>query len=142
MLLFAAWTSSINISEPLVSALTEKTFLNRLGASIVVAVLAFVIGLLSVFSFNIFGHFEFMGKFNLFTIITDLVTNIILPVGGVLFCIYAGWLFVSVCFSSSKKLIIFPVYNIKKSQNSFLDSESGLTLSANCALLAHHLLES
>jgi neurotransmitter:Na+ symporter, NSS family len=91
LLLFAAWTSSINISEPLVSALTEKTFLNRFGASILVALVAFVVGLLSVFSFNIFGHFEFMGRFDLFTVITDLVTNIILPVGGILFCIYAGW---------------------------------------------------
>ena len=65
--------------------------MNRFGASILVAIVAFIIGLLSVFSFNIFGHLEFMSRFNLFTIITDLVTNIILPVGGILFCIYAGW---------------------------------------------------
>ena len=33
-----------------------------------------------------------MGRFDLFTVITDLVTNIILPIGGILFCIYAGWI--------------------------------------------------
>ena len=92
LLLFAAWTSSINMSEPLVAAITEKTPLNRVGASILVALIAFVLGLLSVFSFNILGKFEFMGRFDLFTVITDLVTNIILPIGGILFCIYAGWI--------------------------------------------------
>lgn len=92
LLLFAAWASAINISEPMVAALSEKTSFGRVKSSIIIAIIAFVIGLLSVFSFNILSDYKLFGKFDLFTSITDLVTNIMLPVGGVLFSFFAGWI--------------------------------------------------
>ena len=47
----------------------------------------------------------------------------------------------SVCFNRNKKTLIYLVYNMKASKKVFLDSESGLTISANCTLLAHRLRE-
>jgi len=91
LLLFAAWASSINISEPMVSALSEKTSLTRVKSSFIIAIIAFMIGLISVFSFNILSGYKLFGKFDLFTAITDLVTNIMLPIGGILFSFFAGW---------------------------------------------------
>ena len=44
-----------------------------------------------MFSFNILSGYKLFGKFDLFTVITDLVTNIMLPIGGILFSFFAGW---------------------------------------------------
>jgi NSS family neurotransmitter:Na+ symporter len=91
LLLFAAWTSSINIAEPLVGALTEKTKLSRKQAAALIGVLAWLVGLLSVFSFNIWVHVKVLGIWSPFELITDLVTNVILPIGGVFYALFAGW---------------------------------------------------
>lgn len=91
LLLFAAWTSSINIAEPLVAALWEKTRLTRKQACIVVGAIAWVLGIVSVLSFNLWSHVKVFGRFDLFTFITDLDTNLVLPIGGIFFCVFAGW---------------------------------------------------
>ena len=91
LLLFAAWTSSINIAEPMVAMLCEKTSLTRKQVSCIVGGLAAVLGLVSVFSFNIWSTVRVFGRWDLFTTITDLSTNIFLPVGGIFYAIFAGW---------------------------------------------------
>lgn len=91
LLLFAAWTSSINIAEPLVGSLREKSGLSRTKSSIIVGIAAALLGLLSVLSFNIFSGMRVLGHFDLFTLITDLSTNIFLPIGGIGYALFAGW---------------------------------------------------
>lgn len=91
LLLFAAWTSSINIAEPMVAMLCEKTGLTRIKVSLLIGFVATVLGLVSVFSFNIWQGVRLFGRFDLFTSITDLSTNIFLPIGGIFYAIFAGW---------------------------------------------------
>lgn len=91
LLLFAAWTSSINIAEPIVGILLEKTSMSRRSVCLVVGILAWILGIASVLSFNIWHNIKIFGQFNPFTAITDLVTNIILPVGGIFYAVFTGW---------------------------------------------------
>ncbi len=91
LLLFAAWASSINMAEPMVAMLSEKTRLTRRQASFIVGILTAMLSLVSIFSFNIWQHVHLFGRFDLFTAITDLSTNIFLPIGGIFYALFAGW---------------------------------------------------
>lgn len=91
LLLFAAWTSSISIAEPLVILLTERQGFTRLKASILVGIIGWVLGLASLLSFNIWQNFKFFHQWTVFDAITDLTTNFLLPLGGLGFALFAGW---------------------------------------------------
>jgi NSS family neurotransmitter:Na+ symporter len=91
LLLFAAWTSSISIAEPLVILLTERRGWSRLSASIMIGLVAWVLGLASLLSFNRWENFKLFSNWTVFSAITDLSTNILLPLGGLGFAIFAGW---------------------------------------------------
>jgi NSS family neurotransmitter:Na+ symporter len=80
LLLFAAWTSSLSIAEPLVILLMERYGISRLSASIHIGLIGWILGLASLLSFNIFSA------------ITDFSTNILLPLGGLGFALFAGWI--------------------------------------------------
>jgi len=92
LLLFAAWTSSISLAEPLVVLLSERYLNSRLKASFVVGGVAWTLGIGSVLSFNVWQKKLIFGHWNFFGAITDLSTNILLPIGGLAFAIFAGWL--------------------------------------------------
>ncbi len=91
LLLFAAWTSSISMGEPLVALLKERWNISRPRGSFYVGIFAWVLGLASVFSFNIWQDIKVFGRWGIFQVLTDLPTNILLPIGAFLFCIFAGW---------------------------------------------------
>lgn len=91
LLLFAAWTSSISMGEPLVALLNERWKISRTRGSVYVGILAWVLGLASVFSFNVWKEVRFFG-WDLFDILTDFPINILLPIGAFLYCIFAGWI--------------------------------------------------
>jgi len=94
LLLFAAWTSSISMAEPLVVLLSERYLKGkRVLAAILVGVVAWLLGIVSLLSFNVWKHVQLFHHWTIFTSITDLVTNIMLPIGGFLFVIFAGWKF-------------------------------------------------
>ncbi|WP_260554333.1 sodium-dependent transporter [Coxiella burnetii] len=90
LLLFAAWTSSINLAEPLVVILTERLGLKRTYAAIIIGLTAWFIGIGSVLSFNRWQSIKLHGL-TIFDISTNLPTDIILPLGGLGFAIFAGW---------------------------------------------------
>lgn len=92
LLLFAAWTSSISIAEPLVILLKERYQFTRLAASITVGITAWILGLASLLSFNLWQNLKIAQKWNVFGAITDLSTNILLPLGGLGFALFAGWI--------------------------------------------------
>ncbi len=95
LLWFAAWASSLSMAEPLVVLMVERRKWSRVKASIVVGVVCWILGLLALFSFNIWSDFKFFGKFTIFGAMADLTTNIILPLGGAMFAIFAGWVLTS-----------------------------------------------
>ena len=102
LLAIAAITSSISLLEPAVSYFEEKQGMNRWKSAIFAGTAAFSIGLLSVFSYNTWADFTplgFMGiteingaTANFFVLIDFTVANIIMPIGGLLLAIFAGWI--------------------------------------------------
>lgn len=91
LLLFAAWTSSISMGEPIVALMEERWRIPRMRGSFYVGALAWSFGLLSVLSFNLWSHVKVFDRWGLFEVLTDLPTNIFLPIGALAFCIFTGW---------------------------------------------------
>ena len=97
LLVFAAWTSAISLIEPGVTWLVENRGHSRIYAATVIGLLTWLIGLLTVFSFNIGGDIKplsFIPKFEnstIFDLLDYLTSNIMLPLGGLLIAIFAGW---------------------------------------------------
>lgn len=92
LLIFAAWTSSISMGEPLVALLHERWGIRRRKGALYVGLAAWSLGLLSVFSFNVLSSVKILHRWGLFQILTDLPTNLMLPIGAFLFCIFGGWI--------------------------------------------------
>jgi NSS family neurotransmitter:Na+ symporter len=98
LLAFAAVTSLIAIIEPIVRFAEGKWNMPRRNAVLVFGTLAWAIGLLTVFSFNIWsdihplGHFRtFEGK-TVFDLIDYFTANLMMPLGGILMALFVGWL--------------------------------------------------
>lgn len=97
LLTFGAWTSSIGLIEPTVAWLVERHQLTRPTASWLVGGAIWLLGLGSVLSFNALKDFIFF-KGTIFDNLDYLASNILLPVGGLLIALFAGWV---MCRNSS-----------------------------------------
>lgn len=91
LLLFAALSSSISLAEPLVILLKERYVKSRIKASIIICVLALILSIFNVLSFNVWKNFHLFHRWNIFTAISDFSTNIMLPIGAFFFALFAGW---------------------------------------------------
>jgi NSS family neurotransmitter:Na+ symporter len=90
LLAFAAWTSAIGLMEPGVAFIVEQYHRTRAQATIIVGGLIWFIGLGSALSFNVLKDTKFLaGTF--FDNVDYLTSNIMLPLGGLLITIFAGW---------------------------------------------------
>ncbi len=90
LLVFAAWTSSISLIEPAVAWLVERRGLTRTKASVVCGFVTWLVGLGTVFSFNIWQTYTLFGK-TVFDCLDFLTSNIMLPLGGLFIAIFVGW---------------------------------------------------
>ena len=97
LLVFAAITSSISILEPPVSWLEEHKGYRRSSIAAIVGVLGWVIGLFAVLGYNILSDVHplafvsaLAGK-DILDSFDYIVSNILLPVGGLLAALFAGW---------------------------------------------------
>lgn len=97
LLVFAALSSSISLLESIISRLEEVSTWGRKKISIVAGILLWVLGLGTVFSFNIWVNFTPLdmikpleGK-TIFGLIDYFASNILMPVGGILMAIIGGW---------------------------------------------------
>ncbi len=86
----AAWSSAISLLEPCVAWLMEAKNIGRARANIVIAGTAWVLGLGSVFSFNIWADYKVAG-FNFFDFLDFLTANIMLPISGLLITLFVGY---------------------------------------------------
>ncbi len=91
LMALAALTSTISLAEPPVVLLMEHYKLSRTKAITSVALTSWIIGLGSALSFNRWHNYKLM-HWTFFDASTDLATNIMLPIGGLGFCLFAGWI--------------------------------------------------
>jgi len=92
LFIFAAWTSSINIAEAIVVMIAERYTNSRIKAAFIVGLIAWFIGIGSALSFNVWQDVKIFQHWNFFGAVTDLSTNILLPLGGLCFAIFTGWI--------------------------------------------------
>jgi NSS family neurotransmitter:Na+ symporter len=90
LIFFAAITSSVALIEPAVAFLTENKGLDRDKACLFSGLACWLAGLGTVFSFNIWSEVKWFGK-TIFELVDMLTAEIMLPVGGVLVAVFAGW---------------------------------------------------
>ena len=88
---FAAITSAISIIEPAVAWVVERLQMSRAKAAIIVGGLAWYVGLGSALSFNVWSDVTLLPGKSFFDSMDYVANNIILPIGGVLIVLFAGW---------------------------------------------------
>ncbi|MBT8099283.1 MAG: sodium-dependent transporter [Gammaproteobacteria bacterium] len=97
LLAFAAVTSIIAIIEPIVAYAEDKWGMRRRTGCLVFGLLAWLIGLASVLSFNRWRNVEPLGMFDAFAgmtpyaLIDYFTANLLMPLGGILIALFVGW---------------------------------------------------
>ncbi len=87
----AAWSSAISLLEPCVAWLMEAQHIGRAKANLIIAGTAWILGLGSVFSFNIWAEYKVAG-FTFFDFLDFLTANIMLPISGLLITLFVGYI--------------------------------------------------
>lgn len=112
LLVFAAWSSAISLIEPAVAWLVENKGWSRMKASVVCGVATWLVGLGTVFSFNIWAEATLWGK-TVFDLLDYLTSNIMLPLGGLFIAVFAAWVMKSTSTADELSLgegIAFPLW--------------------------------
>ena len=87
---FAAITSAVSILEVVVAYTNEKLKWSRKKSTLISGFAIYILGFLSVFSYNALGDTKIMDM-NFLDLFDKLTTNILLPVGGLLISLFFGW---------------------------------------------------
>jgi neurotransmitter:Na+ symporter, NSS family len=90
LLSIAAWTSAISLLEPVVAWLIETRTWSRSKSSLLSGGVIWLVGLLSLLSFNELKEFTPLGK-NIFDWSEFITTSVLLPAGGLLIAVFVGW---------------------------------------------------
>jgi neurotransmitter:Na+ symporter, NSS family len=93
LLASAAWTSAISLLEPAVAWLTDGQRMGRRMASLCSGLVAWILGVGTILSFNVWTDVDVIHGQNLFETLEFLTTNIMLPVCGLLIVVFASWFF-------------------------------------------------
>lgn len=97
LMALAALTSAITILECVVAAIEDYSGIPRPRIVAIVVVLLWLVGLGTVFSFSTLQNFHPLGfltafaERNIFESLDYIVSNFMMPLGGVLIAILAGW---------------------------------------------------
>lgn len=110
LLLFAAWTSSINLAEPIVMILMSKLNLKRRSAAILVGCFAWFLGIGSLLSFNTWNNVKLFDRFSIFDLATSIPTDILLPIGGLGFALFAGWVMKKRATKTELPAAVYPAW--------------------------------
>ena len=90
LLSFAAWTSAISLMEPAVAWVVERFHRTRAQAAVMIGLAIWGLGFGTALSFNVLSEFKFL-RGTIFDNLDHLTINIMLPLGGVLITVFAGW---------------------------------------------------
>ncbi|MEM1243415.1 MAG: sodium-dependent transporter [Pseudomonadota bacterium] len=91
MLFLAAFTSALSLLEPTVAWMIERFKLHRTHAAIIAGSIIWLLGLGTVFSFNLWPSLKIIHA-SFFEALDYLTANIMLPLGGLLVAFFTGWL--------------------------------------------------
>jgi len=98
LLFFAALTSVIGVLEPFIAWWQERFRLERWQAALWVCFSILVLGMGTIFSFNLWSQWrplssiERFADFGYFEILDYLTANIMMPLCGLLLAVFVGWM--------------------------------------------------
>ncbi|MFP3977668.1 MULTISPECIES: sodium-dependent transporter [Marinobacter] len=98
LLIFAAWTSGISLLEPIVEWLEEQKGMNRIKSALGAGFVCWALGIASILSLNLWSGFAPLGWITMlegktiFDLLDFFTANIMLPLGGLLVAVFAGWI--------------------------------------------------
>ncbi len=88
---FAALTSAISLIEPAMAFAVEEYNAKRWRVALVLGIACWVLGLGTVFSFNIWADVHVVGSFTVFDFFDFVTQKVMLPAGGLLIAIFAAY---------------------------------------------------
>lgn len=88
---FAAWTSAISLVEPAIAWIVENTRIRRKTAAFFLGLIIWLLGVAVVLSFNEWKEVKIVFGLNIFESLDKLTSTILLPLGGLLMAIFAGY---------------------------------------------------
>ncbi|MCM5569706.1 sodium-dependent transporter [Burkholderiaceae bacterium FT117] len=97
LLFVAALASAISMLELIVAMLTRRLGLGRLAATAIAASACFAAGIATVLSFNLWADWRPLGGIDrladasFFDLLDMLTSDLLLPIGGLLIALFAGW---------------------------------------------------
>jgi len=97
LLTFAAWTSAISLIEPAVAWMVENHGVTRIYASVWTGIATWLLGVVTVFSFNLWSNVTPLSMFTvfegktLFDLLDYLTANLMLPLGGLFIALFVAW---------------------------------------------------
>jgi len=97
LVFFAALSSSISMLEVSVSRFVEGDDSNRPKMAIIAGIGIFFVGFLTLLSFNVFedsrplGFIDRFSEMNPFGLLDFVITNVLMPIGAMLYAIFIGW---------------------------------------------------
>lgn len=91
LMFFAALTSAIALLECVVSAVLDRFRCSRKTAVFWMAFAIFLVGLPSALSFGVLKDVTIF-NYSLFDFMGMLTDNLLMPIGGILMCIFVGWI--------------------------------------------------
>lgn len=90
LLVAAAVTSMVSLLEVPVACIVHRTRIVRRRAVALIGFAAFVLGIPSALSFGMLSDVRISGN-GVFDLVDGLVSNFLLPAGGILVCLFVGW---------------------------------------------------
>lgn len=94
LLVFAALTSGISLLEVVVAYYCDEQKWDRTKATLVMGLAIFALGIPSALSNNRLKDWHFIGDRNFLDSIDFLASNYLLPLGGLLITLFAGWVLI------------------------------------------------
>ena len=88
--LVAALTSSISLLEVGVAYLSEEKGMSRRRSTVILALITWAIGIVCSLSFGPLSGVKVIGL-SFFDLLDKLCSNVLMPLGGLLFVIFVGW---------------------------------------------------
>ncbi len=98
LLSVAAITSMVGLLEPLVSWAEENKGVSRHKAGLILGVGIWLLSFLSIFSYNTMGNFHLfqgipvLGEQNINDLLGVMTDQFLLPIGGLMITLFAGWI--------------------------------------------------
>lgn len=91
LVLFAAITSAISLLEVTVSYMVDEFKWDRRKSTFTMAALIFLVGVTASLGLGSWSNITIIGGRDIFDSLDFTASNILLPLGGMLMCIFIGW---------------------------------------------------